>query len=47
MRLIFEAKITDPLELPEKRRDAEEQLDEFVKIHLPMLEDAHSVYMER
>ncbi len=46
LRLINEAHLTDPLEFPEQRKRAEEELADFTRTNLPRLEEAHATYAE-
>lgn len=47
LRLMDDAHLIDPLEFPEESKQAEEKLADFVKTHLPRLEEAHSAYAEK
>lgn len=47
LRLVDEADFTDPIESPERSKRAQELLSEFVRTHLPRLEEAHSNYNKK
>ena len=47
LRLIDDAYYTDPIEYPEQNKKARERLDEFVRTHLPRLEEAQSSYNKK
>lgn len=47
LRLIDDAYYTDPIEFPEQNKKARERLDEFVRTHLPKLEEAQSSYNKK
>ena len=47
LRLIDGAYYTDPIEFPEQNKKARERLDEFVRTHLPNLEEAQSSYNKK
>ncbi|MDH5703983.1 MAG: hypothetical protein OEY99_07180, partial [Aigarchaeota archaeon] len=47
LRLIDDAYYTDPIEFPEQNKKARERLDEFVRTHLPNLEEAQSSYNKK
>lgn len=47
LRLTHDSHFIDPIEFPEQSRRAQDLLDEFVRTHLPRLEEAHSNYNKK